>query len=382
MRVFLRTRTTELFFLFVTVFIAPCALLFSAARRLFNDKNRPVVLVVQSARIGDMVCVTPVFREIKKAYPRAQITSLVAEPAFGVTRHNPYIDHFVMYEPSRPIRSALRAFFAIGPMRADYSLNFFPGLLGNALPFWLGVPVRITATITQASRAVRFLFWFSNRRLFYQKEESAPQHHLKLLAFLGVTHPDARREVFENRRSEEKVQLLCQSLGLDEKKPNISISVGCGKDFRKWPLGRFIELINWIRSEYPANILLVGGEEDARAIQTVMAALGEERLFDVSGKLDVVDLPSLFRHITLFVSVSTGPLYIADAAGCATIDIIGTDSPDNQMPQGNTVIVQRTDYPSCSYVMYPPVCSRETLHARMDIPVAQVKDAVKHLLSA
>ena len=103
-------------------------------------------------------------------------------------------------------------------------------------------------------------------------------------------------------------------------------------------------------------------------------------VFDVSGKFSIAGLPSFFKKISLFISVSTGPLYIADAMGCDTIDIIGTDAAINQAPQGNTIIVERAEIPSCSYVMYPHTCSPRQMQDRMDIPVAMVRDAVRKIL--
>ena len=378
----MRSKIESVFFLSVSFVLAPVFYLLAYIRRLiFFKKDEPRILIVQSARIGDMVCITPVFREIKKKYPKAYIATLVAEPAVGVTLHNPYIDKFYFYKTSNYIAASVRAYFEIRPLQYDYSFNFFPGMLGNALPMWLGIPHRITTTIDVASRTLKMLFPLSNHWELYKKEASAPHHHLKLLRYIGISDTSDKREVYAYPEADARTANIFRELGIDPSKKNIAISVGCGKDFRKWPLKRFVELSDWIRDHYDANIIFTGGDEDRDAIKQALSMMRHRTdVFDVSGKFSIAGLPSFFKKISLFISVSTGPLYIADAMGCDTIDIIGTDAAINQAPQGNTIIVERAEIPSCSYVMYPHTCSLRQMQGRMDIPVAMVRDAVRKIL--
>ncbi|MEK9175210.1 MAG: hypothetical protein AAB795_01305, partial [Patescibacteria group bacterium] len=196
----------NIFFLVVTYAGAPLWYSVIFIRSCFGyNADAPRILIIQSARIGDMVCITPVFREIKKKYPKAYIATLVAEPAVGVTLHNPFIDQFYFYDTSNDIVASVLAFFQIKPLTYDYSFNFFPGKLGNALPFWLGIPHRITTKIDVSSRTLKLLFPFSNCQELYTKEESAPHHHLKLLRYIGISNPSDKREVFTYPEADEKV---------------------------------------------------------------------------------------------------------------------------------------------------------------------------------
>ena len=44
-------------------------------------------------RIGDMVVTTPIFRELKNAYPNVSISVLASAENKDVIRYNPYIDN-------------------------------------------------------------------------------------------------------------------------------------------------------------------------------------------------------------------------------------------------------------------------------------------------
>jgi ADP-heptose:LPS heptosyltransferase len=59
---------------------------------LFDLKKSKTVLILRFDRIGDMVVTTPIFRELKNAYPNISISVLASEVNKDVIRYNPYID--------------------------------------------------------------------------------------------------------------------------------------------------------------------------------------------------------------------------------------------------------------------------------------------------
>jgi ADP-heptose:LPS heptosyltransferase len=61
----------------------------------FDIKNTKNVLFFRYDRIGDMVITTPVFRELKLAYPDIQITVLASKINQGVLLNNPYVDKVI-----------------------------------------------------------------------------------------------------------------------------------------------------------------------------------------------------------------------------------------------------------------------------------------------
>ncbi len=58
----------------------------------FNLKKSKRVLILKYDRIGDMVVTTPIFRELKNAYPNISISVLASKENKDVIRYNPYID--------------------------------------------------------------------------------------------------------------------------------------------------------------------------------------------------------------------------------------------------------------------------------------------------
>ena len=62
----------------------------------FNRNTIPKrVLVIQPFKIGDLICCTGIFREIKKAYPDVHITAMVKPLTKGLLENNPNVDEIV-----------------------------------------------------------------------------------------------------------------------------------------------------------------------------------------------------------------------------------------------------------------------------------------------
>jgi ADP-heptose:LPS heptosyltransferase len=58
----------------------------------FDIRKSKSVLVLKYDRIGDMVVTTPIFRELKKAYPNISISVLASKDNMDVIKNNPYVD--------------------------------------------------------------------------------------------------------------------------------------------------------------------------------------------------------------------------------------------------------------------------------------------------
>ena len=67
----------------------------------FDIKKSKKVLILKYDRIGDMIVTTPIFRELKNAYPNCSISVLASEENKDVIKYNPYIDNiYVNYKNS------------------------------------------------------------------------------------------------------------------------------------------------------------------------------------------------------------------------------------------------------------------------------------------
>lgn len=375
-----------LFFVFASYLFSPFFYALSCVRKFILRKRTLLgnydVLIFQTPRIGDMVCVTPVFREIKKAYPTSKITVLGEKNALGILCGNLHIDRIIAYNPFG-FFSFFYAWLVLIKSSFTHSVNFFPSLSPNILPFWLGVPERICTKTESPKLSIKFLSLFVNKTKLYKKGDYAPCHHLKLLEFLNIKNPDPKREIFSTGDSVEKAQKYFSGLNLSATEKLIGISLNCDKKFREWPKEKFIRLIKMIWAKSDAIVFLIGGENNRNDVEEVISKIGSgNKIFNAVGLFKISEIGVFLKRLDLFISIDTGPLYIADAVGVPTIDIIGPSDPKTQSPVGKTIIVKsRHNAKPCSYIMYKSDCGAKQLEKLMDISPEEVFKAYENIIS-
>ena len=56
------------------------------------------ILIIRFSALGDLVLTTPIFRELKRIFPHAQITMLTSTGDGSVLNNNPHIDNFIWHK--------------------------------------------------------------------------------------------------------------------------------------------------------------------------------------------------------------------------------------------------------------------------------------------
>ncbi len=96
-------------------------------------------------------------------------------------------------------------------------------------------------------------------------------------------------------------------------------------------------------------VLIVGSSADQGSVLQCMRAVGQERgVTDVSERFSIGELKALISQAAVFISADTGPLYIAEAFGVPTVDVVGPVSEQDQPPRGpqHVVVVPKRDRPA------------------------------------
>jgi ADP-heptose:LPS heptosyltransferase len=115
----------------------------------------------------------------------------------------------------------------------------------------------------------------------------------------------------------------------------IGISPSAGNKIKNWGGDKFAKLADYIYGKYRANIFVVGGPRDEEEVKEMVDNLSPEtKIINTAGQLNLDELKALISRLNIFVSVDTGPIYIAEAFDVATVDILGPMNAIEQPPVG------------------------------------------------
>lgn len=292
--------------------------------------NPTRVVVVQLQKLGDMVCTTPVFRALKLSYPNSHLTVVGFSGVKPVLNGNKDVDLFIEWSsPEALLKEIIKG-------KYDVAILVGPHFLALATLILSGIKTIIAPKIVSGycpweTRGYRLLRQFVITKQ-HRMNHYAPREYLNLLEPLGIVREDTTKHMFFSDTDEQKVLEL---LG-DLKGPFVGITPTAGNKIKEWDTKRFAEVADYLIQDKKRIVVLCGGPQDTHRGEEMLAHMQfKDQIVDTIGKLSIGELTALISKMELFIGVDTGPIYIAEALGIKTVDIIGPMSEVEQPPTGD-----------------------------------------------
>jgi heptosyltransferase II len=285
------------------------------------------ICIIQTAQMGDMVCTTPMFRAVKKAYPECKVYVVGTVLNKEILAGNPDVDGYLVWQHDINEMSK-----KIKELHCDFGCTTSPNFSGLAALCLAGVPSiaapRIVGgwspTETKSYRLLRKLAF----AIPHGFESYAPREYLRLLEPIGIHTDDTKKYIFCTREARASVtKKLVELAG----KPYTVMSPSAGNKIKRWPSERFAEVAEHIAHKY-MPVVVIGAVPDREEVAQMMSHVKNPLVHNFSEQLSIEELKALIARASLFVSVDTGPLYIAEAFDIPTIDIVGPVSEKDQPP--------------------------------------------------
>jgi len=382
------------------------------------------VLIVRLDEIGDVVMTTPFLRELRRNLREAWITLIVKPAVYNLMELCPYVNEVLTYDwntngrlgqlqqHGRALGMAWKRLWqrrfdlAIVPRwDADYYHGTFVSYFSGA-PWRVGYSENVSTEKKRLNNGFDLLFTHlvndsslkheveCNRgfdMLFTHvlkdsKGEHEVEHNLNIIRALGGTVENENLEAWASEKDKTFAKDLLSSQGVA--RDDILIAFGPGKrdPKRVWPVERFVELGVWLRNEYNAFIVVIGGKEDREAGNGLKSELGE-RVINSVGQTNLRQACALLAECQLFVGNDSGPMHMAAAAGLKIVEICGHPITGSALHKNSPVRFGPWGVP---HIVIQPkkaigpcfdVCIAKRPHCILGITVNQVKEAVRSFLS-
>lgn len=348
-----------------------------------NKKSIKKFLIIQIAKIGDFICSTPIFREIKKKYPEVHLTVMVNPITKELAEVNPYIDEIIPITMGK-----YKGFFGkiklaniIRKGKYDVGICLNPNVPFAVTLYWGLVPIRLSVmpnflgiTFKMASKFFTYLEPHLSRQLVIET-------YMKMLKAAGIENYSLTKEVYKSKNADAKVK---QILGYTNK-ALIGIAISSGNKLKELGLEKIVNLINALLENFnDIYIVLIGSVQERIFAEKIQSYTKKERIINTVGLLNLKELPALIEKLRLFIGVDTGITYMADALNIPLINIAGPANMEDQRPTGQKVkIIQRKNLPCvpCSHAFKSPYyCKMNTRQCIESISVEEIIDATRRLL--
>lgn len=289
-------------------------------------------LLLKPGAIGDLLQLTPVIRQIKRAYPSAKLSIVVSNQATKTLFvNNPNVDRIYIYDKKgehKKIKDFLRLCKEIKKQKFDVILNF----QRSNLRLWL-----ITLLLNPKKIAV------------YNKDESkhAVLNHLETLKKLNITidPDDLDLELFLDENSESFAENFFEDNNLNGKAV-IALNPGASHKVNRWPVKYFSKLAQLIENKFQGKCILIGGKEDTDLAKELIKNTSSNPI-NLAGKINLLQLGAILKRCKLLVTGDTGPMHIATAVGTKVIALFGPADPKRTGPVGTGHIVLQAKDVKC-----------------------------------
>ena len=368
-------------YVILTYLFSPLIYLLIAIRK---KKAISRILIIQTAKIGDLICSTPVFREVKKKYPDAHITAIANPVTRELLEYNPNIDEIITVKQAeyKGFSGKMRLSDLIRRGKYDAGICLNPNIPFAIALFWGLVPIRLSVMPDFSGFTFKLASVFFTYIEKHVRGKMVIETYMQMLKAIGISSNDISKEVYKSKDADAKAEQIIGKID----KPLIGIAVSSGNKLKELGTDKIAGIINAILDDMNAYIVLIGSEQEIKTANTVLQAVAKrDSIINAAGKLHLRELPALIEKLSLFIGVDTGITYMADALSMPFINIAGPSDMKDQRPTGkNAVIIQKTDLSCvpCSHTFKSPYyCKINTRECIESVSPEEIYHAAKKLLS-
>lgn len=285
-----------------------------------DPKKIKKILMITLSNIGDVALTLPALGVLKREFPGADITVMVAASCKELFEAEPAVSRIVVYDKHIPFFKKVEL-----------------GLKMRRLGFELVVDLR--NSLFPLLTGARY-----NTPLFVERTDShihRMDKHLKRLSALGIPVDNAPFSVSMTRDDKLHVHSIFNELGILPDDDIAAVAPGAKSHIKRWATTGFIEVCGRLIREASLKVLLIGDDSD-RAINEEIHAAGLKEVYDLSGRTNLRELAYLLSLCKLLITNDSASLHIGSAVGTPTVAIFGpTDYKKYGPVSPNSIVVRK-----------------------------------------
>jgi len=278
----------------------------------FDIKKSDKVLILKYDRIGDMIVTTPIFRELKNAYPNLSISVLASSINKDVIKYNPYIDNiFINYKNS--VLGDLPTLLKLRKKNFDICIELEHSVIPHAI-FRLKIinPKKIISIHKDGRYGVKG----SELELYDYFTKNDKKNHfgkiwLDTLIFFGITPSSYRYDIFLSKIERDRAKSFVSSMG-DKIKIGINIEGSFPeKSIQKKELKQICSSL--FNNYSNIKIVILNSPNRVSKTKKIASELDLDFVIPSYTTKTIIDVAALIEQLDLIISPDTSIVHVASA---------------------------------------------------------------------
>ena len=336
------------------------------------------ILIIRLSSIGDILLSTPFIRLVRNRYPEAKIDFVVKRVYRDLLKFNPHIDQ--LYEISlnngRSELSELKQSFKSNTYDVVFDLH--NNFRSNYLKRHIGAGEIHSIHKGKFKQTLLVRFKFN----LYKREITIPERYLGVAGDFGIKDDKKGLDLYWEGETQKSADAKATSFGINLDRPFMGLAPGAGFFTKRWPVPKFENLIELIRLKKDIQVVIFGGKEDR---QIGRELTNQKNVFDLCGKLSLLETAALISKSKLIVTNDTGLMHMTTAVNTPVLAIFGSTVRElGFFPyRAEATVVENTKLSCrpCSHIGRHK-CPKGHFKCMEDISVEQVYNALDQLIKA
>lgn len=298
----------------------------------YSPENITRILVVRIGAIGDFVHTLPVIYALRKKYSKAHIEIMGYLSIAELAKGKAYADATCSFD-----RNDMAHFFR----------KYHDGSTSEELP------PSLLEYFGRFDLIMSFLNGKDNAFIENLRKIKGPQiichnsfpsenenvhiidHLIKSLGPLGIDNIDRLPKIFVNDNDMDYARLFFEKNNVNDGNMLAAVHPGSGSKKKCWPIDKFAEIVQWLKLEFSANILIISGPADKDNVNSLLNTVHRYNPVVVED-LPLMKLTSILENCDLFVGNDSGVTHISAAVQTPTVAIFGPTDLNTWKPLGKS----------------------------------------------
>jgi len=273
---------------------------------LAKDKIKKV-LVITLSNLGDVVLTTPVVEVLLREFPDAKIDVMVGPNGVEIFKKHPKISKLITYDKFKPLPDKIKL---IRELRGkQYSL--IVDLRNTLLPYLIGAPYKSLP------------FNKFSMHITHKKDI-----HLWKLKILGININNPPYRIYIDDSDRGYINNVLKNLPSGR---IVAINAGAKSHLKRWSKEGFAYLIDKLKNEEDADIVMIGSPEDVKISSSILDQVKAD-VVNLVGKTTVCQLVALLEKADFLITNDSAPLHIASILDKKVLAIFGPTDPKEYGP--------------------------------------------------
>lgn len=332
------------------------------------SKNIKNILILKWGALGDLIMATSTIKAIRDNFPDAKITMFTNNLMSEILPQGFLVDEYIFLKKSGRYvdESFFKQLIKIWKLRKrkfDLAVDLkWKSERASVLTYLSGAKIRVG-------------YWEKIYNKCYTHSIMHPVggyhevfRNLDVIKQIGLEVKDKNPLVYISEA--DKIFTVDFFVSNSLKKNNtICIHPGASKSNRAWSQERFSQLAKLLIEKYNVTILLTWGKNELELVNKIYNSVGRNIILSPATN-SISQLAAIIQNCSLFISVCTGPMNVANAVKTPIVALLGSTDPVDWSPFGN---IHRTIKSPLVLETYTDEDERKALNA---ITVKSVWDVV------